>query len=280
MFLITCIMMYSIIHYVLRSRNVVFAYLPNGTGRLTGAQHGRAVCVPGLRGAAFHGHDQRAPSGIDQRRRRRRARVRRRLGPHLGPAHRARGPGPQPRVDAIDVEDVAAARERAHLLAVRELRQTHRAVRRPGPGAVGGGARPVVVRPADAVRGDRQRGERGRGEPVAGAPPGEGAEGAADAHGQAAPSARHELVQEQADEDEDDGEYGEYDDGREQDAAGEAVVRMLRLLLLPPHERARPAVVRRRQRAPHGGARARHGWDGHGRTGPRTWPNASDSCLR
>jgi len=226
---------------------------------LTEAQHGRAARVPGLRGAAaFHGHDQRGPRRTDQRRRRRRARVdsRRRLGPHLGPAHRTRGPGPQPRVDAVDVEDVAAVRQRAHLLAVRELRQAHRAVRRSRrrrrPVAIAAAA----VRPADAVRGNRQRGERGRVEPVADAPP---AEGAADAQGQAAPAARHELVQQQADEDEDDGEHGEDDDGREQDAAAEAVVRMLQLLLLlpllPVHERARPAAVGHRWRR-----RARHGW--------------------
>lgn len=65
---------------------------------------------------------------------RRTRRVRRRRG-RLGAAQRAAGVvrGGEPRVDAVAVEVVGALGEHAHLLAVGELRQAHRARRLPGP---------------------------------------------------------------------------------------------------------------------------------------------------
>ncbi|KQK04125.2 hypothetical protein BRADI_2g11821v3 [Brachypodium distachyon] len=53
-------------------------------------------------------------------------RRRRRLD--VGAAERARGVAAEPRVDALDVEPVAAPRQRAGLLALLELREAHRAV--------------------------------------------------------------------------------------------------------------------------------------------------------
>lgn len=160
------------------------------------------------------------------------------------------------------MEDVGAARQRADLLPVVELRQAHRALRRRGGGG-GSGAGGIgsevddLCRPA-AVLGDGERGERGGVEAAAGAaPPAEGPEGAAEAGGEEATpaaAAREEMVEEEADEDEDDGHDGEDDYGREQDAAAEAVALLLLLLVLPP----------RHERRGHDAAASPRGWARHG----------------
>jgi hypothetical protein len=195
--------------------------------------------VSRLRNATLYGHEQRT-----SRTEHRRPRGLRVLGlrRNIGAAHGARGPGPQPRVDAVDVEDVAAGGQRAHLLAVRELRQAHGAVC--GGGGAGGGGPGVVL----AVGRDGQRGEAGRVQPVAAAPA-EVAEGAADAGGQAAAAAHEALEEEEADEDEGDGEDGEDDDGREQDAAAEGVALLLLRERAAVRRRVRPRWCARHGRA-------------------------------
>ncbi|KQK03291.2 hypothetical protein BRADI_2g06885v3 [Brachypodium distachyon] len=179
---------------------------------------------------AIYGHDQ-GPSCTKQRRLRRRLRCRRlrrlRLGPRfrLGPAERARGRGPQPRVDAVDVEDVPAVGQLPHLVPVRELRQAHGAVGvRPSTGGRASGALLLTVRR------DRQRGERGRVQPAPAADSAERVDGPQDASPEApaAAGARHEGVQQEADEDEDEGEREEDEDGREQDARAEPMMPRVR----------------------------------------------------